>query len=554
MPNKSKQFAFNRKAVLLILFIIILFHMVNNLYIVSKHDNLPSADAAFYLSTSLRMYNLLKQGDMLNVLKVSDWPVGSCYGPLFYLITQPFFFAFGGSVGGALMLNNMFFILLILSTFLLGTRLFSEKTGLLAAFLVSFYPQVFGMSRVYIRDFALLAMICLDLYLLLKTENFTKSKQSILLGLIIGLTALIKPTAALYLVGPVLFIFFHKLISESEKNKLRVKIKNLLITSILSVGLYLTWFFRYPEEILSVMKTSIEFQTTQQVYGVFDITNILYWPKIIIQYQLLYFFGSIFLITFIMFLFNKKISSKNKLFLTSLMFIVYIFFTFIASHNRSWRFMMPLVIPVAIITAAAVMQLTKKHLRNIFITIIVLIGISQFFILCYSSKLTMSLIKDDPNDLMNTYFDRFRFRNRVTSEEWSNGVFIYQNKSLGQDIVLRRIIQDVENKNKSYEILLSDFEYFSPIVFLVELYGVEYLVPKICDRDQYKKPDYFLFWVEGKSIIDSRPENYFAAEDCINSFFEDKDSYSKLDTIKNDVYFLPHRYTIEIYKRKSTKI
>ena len=71
------------------------------------------------------------------------------------------------------MTNVLFLIVLIWSIFSIGRELLNGYAGVLAAFLILAYPNVFGMSRWYMCEFAALSLVTLTVLLLIKSKNFS---------------------------------------------------------------------------------------------------------------------------------------------------------------------------------------------------------------------------------------------------------------------------------------------------------------------------------------------------------------------------------------------
>lgn len=366
----------NRKN-LCILALVILFHVLSNAYIV--HNGPPlGADAAGYLDASLGMHWHLREGHLREALKVS-----SRYGPFFLYLTQPFYFLFGRSLLSASLLNNAFFAVLIVTTFLIGRELSSDRAGLLSAFLISFYPQVYGMSRVYIFDFALTAMICVDLYLILKTKGLTEKRASTLLGISFGLSALIKPVFIVFLAGPLIVVFFRGFRFDLSDSTSRKKIMNFLRVLVISLLLYSPLFLSRPAYILQDAHRCITINLSGQSYPFWHPDNIRHWPTIMKEYQLLPFFWALFIVAMVWFLLTKRIDSAKKLTLLLFLAIPFCVFTFIVVLNKDPRFILPLTIGISLVSAIFLASIRPVMLRRILIAAVVLVGLWQYWVLCY---------------------------------------------------------------------------------------------------------------------------------------------------------------------------
>jgi len=125
------------------------------------------------------------------------------YPPLFYCLTIPFYLLFGINMPAAVLSNVLFIAILAASTYGLGRRLWNRQTGLLAAVLVLCSPMLTSQFKEYQLDAPFTAMITLTLYLVVRSEEFTNRRFSMLLGLVLGIDLLTKWTAPGVLFLPV---------------------------------------------------------------------------------------------------------------------------------------------------------------------------------------------------------------------------------------------------------------------------------------------------------------------------------------------------------------
>ena len=174
-------------AVLLGLFV---FHAVNNWLWAATNVTLMGWDRSSHLAKTLIYNDILRQIDLRTVFTALTWPWNR--PPLPFLSVVSFYRLFGTSTDVALMSNCLFLGVLLGSVYGIGRMLYGRRAGLLAAFLVSFYPVLFSISRLSYVDYALTAMVALSVYLLLKTDGFRNRRWSLAFGLSVGLGLLTK--------------------------------------------------------------------------------------------------------------------------------------------------------------------------------------------------------------------------------------------------------------------------------------------------------------------------------------------------------------------------
>ena len=167
-----------------------IFHIANNWIYVSKRLTIRGWDRPAHLVRTLIYNDMLKEIDVRSLFEAMTWSWNR--PPLRHLTALPFYRLFGVSTDVALMSNAVFIVMLFFSVYGIGKRMHSRSTGLLAAFLVSMYPVLFGISRLSYVDYALTAMVALIIYFLVRTEGFVRRRYSVFLGLSLGLGALTK--------------------------------------------------------------------------------------------------------------------------------------------------------------------------------------------------------------------------------------------------------------------------------------------------------------------------------------------------------------------------
>ena len=174
---------------------------------VSLHNTPPSWDQAFHLTKLFEMSNILDDFKLFDsfswseLIKVTD----TYRGPLTYLISAPLVLLFGATYKVAILSNSLFNGILIISTYFLGRLFVSPKVGLWSAFICSFSPALVAQRSDYLIDFSLTAVLSAT-WLVFTIWHFKNIKfnpfLSVICGIFIALTALVRPTGILFLSIP----------------------------------------------------------------------------------------------------------------------------------------------------------------------------------------------------------------------------------------------------------------------------------------------------------------------------------------------------------------
>jgi 4-amino-4-deoxy-L-arabinose transferase-like glycosyltransferase len=185
----------------IMLTVVIAFSVMNNLIWLWIDTRPPKWDEAYYLTLSLKYHeNLVSSG--VRAFIGSLLTLDPTRPPLVPALAVPAYILLGKSPDTAIAVNLVAFGLLILAVYGMGARLASSRSGLLAAIFVSTYPGTLALSRMFLFDFVNAALVAASLYLLVRTEAFSRSRSSLALGAAMGLGLLCRPFFPVFMIGP----------------------------------------------------------------------------------------------------------------------------------------------------------------------------------------------------------------------------------------------------------------------------------------------------------------------------------------------------------------
>jgi 4-amino-4-deoxy-L-arabinose transferase-like glycosyltransferase len=183
---------------------LVVFHLVSNWFFVSTQVTILGWDRPAHLVRTLIYNDMLQEVNLRSLFEVLTWSWNR--PPLAHLIAVPLYRLFGVSTDVALMKNAVYVVILLLSVYGIGRRMYNAQSGLLAAFVVSTYPILFSISRMPYVDYALTAMVALCVYLLVACDGFRHRAYSLLLGLVMGLGILTKWPFIAFSGGPLIYV------------------------------------------------------------------------------------------------------------------------------------------------------------------------------------------------------------------------------------------------------------------------------------------------------------------------------------------------------------
>ncbi|MBN1793664.1 MAG: glycosyltransferase family 39 protein [Candidatus Omnitrophica bacterium] len=346
-----------------------IFHVINNLYILHLDTTPIVYDSYGYFCQTVHMYRLI-QSSFRDIVAVLNAP------PLLPAVSTLFYFIFGVSQDVASYANLAFLIALLWSMYKIGVYMQDEQTGFLAAFILSTYPITMGLSRAYMLEFALTAMVCASWYFMLKTKFFTDTKISIVFGIVAGLGLLSKMTYPGFVGGPALYSVIYGLIVYRGK---RWKIiKNFFLAGIITVVVSFFWY--KPNLILEVMRYQKDRGIPYDIHGFCLDRYPLYYLSELYKSQLWWPYYLLFLFGLAIMLFREP---KKIIFPAVAIFTSYLIFSSLEVRNT--RHTAAYLPGFAIITALGLRNLFKgKKLSSVTMLCVVVLGIGQALYIPYS--------------------------------------------------------------------------------------------------------------------------------------------------------------------------
>jgi 4-amino-4-deoxy-L-arabinose transferase-like glycosyltransferase len=235
---------------LLVLASLFLFHTINNWVWAVSNVTLLGWDRSSHLAKTLIYNDILQHINVRTLFAALTWPWNR--PPLPFLTVVPFYRVFGVSTDIALMSNLVYLAVLLGSVYGIGRMLYDRRVGLFAAFLVSFYPVLFAISRLSYVDYALTAMVTLSIFLVLKSDGFRNRRWSLLFGLGLGLGLLTKWPFIAFAGAPVAYvawtsgavkdILFIPWTRSEDRSKVRRTVRSPWVLLALALLLSALWY------------------------------------------------------------------------------------------------------------------------------------------------------------------------------------------------------------------------------------------------------------------------------------------------------------------------
>lgn len=295
--------------------------------------------------------------------------------PLHFLFPLPLYLIFGVNEKVAIMTNIIYLLITFFSIYFISQELvkisrdLGKKIGLLAIFIFSTFPLIFGSSRHFLDDMLVAAFVTLSILFLLYSNEFQNRKYSILFGISVGLGMLSKYSFFIFLVGPTIYILI--------KNKMK-NWKNFLLGIFLGSIISVYWYYQNIHNLIWYLKKGRVMSHGPSSMDLESIGWYLYQlpnEEISLFYFLLFIFSSVHC-------FISRKNLKNMMVILTWFLIPFLFFSFLP--NKGDVFIIPLLPSLAIIISLGIFSIQNYKIRNIFLLLIIVVGITQFFIISFT--------------------------------------------------------------------------------------------------------------------------------------------------------------------------
>ncbi|MDD5543193.1 MAG: glycosyltransferase family 39 protein [Acidobacteriia bacterium] len=339
--------------------------VVLNIVWFAHDDRPPIWDMAVHLATALDFYNVythftFKPADFKTLLLL-----GKFYPPLFPALMGLFFLIFHPSIYVGPAANLVPLAILMWSTFKIGQKLFSDKVGLVAAFLAATYPLMAWLPREALLDFSLAAVVAAAAWMYLESENFSNRKFSILFGVVAALGFLTKHNFLFYALALGIFALLQMFVWEERTwPPRRKRLLNFIASQAITAFGAALWYIPHGSDVLEYLRINRQLHTVLQQPTYLTAPSLLYTLNALTETQ-------IHLIPFVALLWGIWISARKYARRASILYFCgfgpLVIMTFSIAH-REVRMGVASLPFLAVLTAAGLMEIRRPVLRRALIT------------------------------------------------------------------------------------------------------------------------------------------------------------------------------------------
>lgn len=201
-----------------VLIVTAVFVAANLVWSFSNHG-MPDWDAAGHVLNGFTYRDLLKHPHL-----TGDWiykflSVNYLYPPAVYILNGAVKLVLGISPWVDALVKAFYQALLCVSIYGITKGLLKDRlAAVMAVVIVNFYPETSFLSNQIMLDFPMIAMVALALWALITWQAKPTIKNTVLLGLAIGLACMTKQLAGAFIIVPTAIVFLQTLLTKQFKS------------------------------------------------------------------------------------------------------------------------------------------------------------------------------------------------------------------------------------------------------------------------------------------------------------------------------------------------
>jgi len=312
----------------------------------------PEWDHANHLGRAVGCYRILSDPGRDRLREILD--VSSFYPPIVPCAAGLLYFVLPIVPLTAQAVMVAFLALGLAATFALGRHLYDVETGLLAAFFLGTAPFVVFSLTNFQLDLPLAATVAVALYLLVRTDAFSRPGWCVALGAALGLGMVTKPPFAGYVLPAVAWALWQALRASDRRRRLGWMTVSLVVALVIALPWYGPRVFGLPTQIAH---RSFKFaaQETQAEY--LSAESLLYYP-LALPSQL----GPVATLLFLWGIVAARRLRESRGFLWLAGIAPFVLFSLI--QNRNLRYTLPVLPAAALLASVGARSLPQAWRRS----------------------------------------------------------------------------------------------------------------------------------------------------------------------------------------------
>ncbi len=332
-----------------------------------RHDHQPQGcDQAGHLIESMNFARTIQSFSLRGIWLEWNVEFGKqgefTYPPLYHLITGVFMSFLRRPALAAVVSNEIFLWMLLLSVIQIGKRGFNIAVGVMSAILVGLYSNLAQFRHEAFIDFALTGMISWCAWQLVKTDGFRQRRASAAFGVSMGLALLLKQAVILFLALPILFV-----VLRHRREWGRDRWTNLLIATGAGLLTALPWFGLHWRAVLANLALNQRVAAIEGDPMPWTFIGAIYYPWVMSCIQIGFPLFILAIVSALAWVFKHKIQATEEQHLTRGVIVTWIvgslpFLTFLIL-NKDARYSLPVLPAVALLSCSIIAWMRRRSAK-----------------------------------------------------------------------------------------------------------------------------------------------------------------------------------------------
>ncbi|MBZ5534848.1 MAG: glycosyltransferase family 39 protein [Acidobacteriia bacterium] len=354
---------------------LIVFFGGSSLLWLSRNSRPPGPDTAGEIRTGLEFSRPLSGLSLRGFREVFLSHRFVAYPPLPHILLGIQFALTRPSIDWAAAANLFWMTLFSIAAYTMGTRFFSPATGLLALALTLCMTIVASFVREVSLEIALMALVTAFMYLLLCTENFTRGRSSIALGLIAAMGLLVKESFPIYVFFPALFVFLRKPPHLSAR-----RLVWGLSAAAVAAAIAAAWYAPHWGDVKALYSLNRQQAIVEHDPMGWNLAAALFYPNALVNYYLHPLLGVLLLVSLVR---HWKQANEAKQVLLVWLAAGYFLLTFVIA-NKDVRHFIPCAPAIAFLVSDWVLSQSTRVRR-----VLVALTLAASFLFFFASQFGM---------------------------------------------------------------------------------------------------------------------------------------------------------------------
>lgn len=331
---------------------------------------IPEWDEQHYMRMATEFYRLIRYNFSLNtpheMLQIVPFRQ-----PGYPLLMLPFLLIFGLSKAyfWGIFTNGLLYIATIFGIYFVSNNFLSRTASFLAAIIFAFYGWTLLHLHLTFSETASSAFAIWAVLFLIKSNFFKVRKYSLLFGLLLGFSLLIKWTTVVFILGPLFYVIYKILRDKSSKKK--ETLNNIFLAFIITLVIS---FYPYFQNYYWVFQYFYGHRSGGPMWQIVSEQE----RNPISSYSLTYYlntFSQLGIFHFILIVTGFILAIHRKSNLKPILLSVLIsYFFFVFSLLKAERHIIPIYPYLAILSASVIDYIKNKNLKFLLIAFILILS------------------------------------------------------------------------------------------------------------------------------------------------------------------------------------